>query len=101
MLLVSGMLMSTLEIEAGTSESINTGAMVGELGLIREFATMSSLRCASEEAVVYRLNRDAFENFIETNAKVARLMDLICVNYLAHRVQHVSNRIFETRCVPI
>jgi len=101
MLLVKGMLIASLENEAGTRETVQEGRMVGELGLVQGLARMSTVKCMSKEAIVYRLSVDAFEYLIEKNPSVARLMDLICIKYLANRVQHVSNRIFETRCLPI
>jgi len=101
MLLVRGELVANLENEAGTSETVQVGRMVGELGLVQGSARMSSVRCLSDEVVVYRISRDAFEDLTENNPSSARLMDLICITYLAHRVQHVSNRIFETQCLPI
>jgi SulP family sulfate permease len=92
---------ANLENEAGTNETVQVGRMVGELGLVQGSARMSSVRCLSDEVVVYRLSREAFEYLIQNNPSSARLMDLICITYLANRVQHVSNRIFETRCLPI
>jgi SulP family sulfate permease len=101
MLLVRGELVANLENEAGTREIVQVGRMVGELGLVEGSARMSSVRCLSDEVVTYRLGREAFEELTENNPSSARLVDLICITYLAHRVQHVSNRIFETQCLPI
>jgi len=101
MLLLKGGLVANLENEAGTYETVQVGSMIGELGLVQGSARMSSVRCLSDEVVVYRLSRDVFEHLIQNNPSAARLMDLICITYLANRVQHVSNRIFETRCLPI
>lgn len=57
---------------------------------------MSSLQCISKERVVYSLSRGAFEEFAESNLRITRNIDLVCIRYLALRVQHVSNRVFET-----
>ena len=100
-LLVRGVLEAHLENEAGTRERVQSGRIIGELGLVHGDVRMSSVHCASEEAIVYSLSCDAFKKLIETDPSVARVMDLICIMYLANRVQHVSNRIFETRCLPI
>lgn len=100
-LLVRGVLEAHLENEAGTSERVQSGRVIGELGLVHGDRRMSSVHCVSEEAILYTLSRDTFEKLIETHPAVARVMDLICIMYLANRVQHVSNRIFETRCLPI
>jgi SulP family sulfate permease len=100
-LLIVGTLIAELENEAGTTETILKGNMIGELGLINGDARNSSVRCLSEEAILYSMSRASFEDLIRTEPRVARYIDLICVRYLALRVQHVSNRIFETRCLPI
>jgi SulP family sulfate permease len=100
-LLIVGQLLSELENEAGTTESVAKGSIVGELGLVNGDPRMSTLRCTSDEAILYSMSRESFEKLIDTNPRVARFIDLICVKYLALRVQHVSNRIFETRCLPI
>ena len=100
-LLIRGELIALLENEAGTREPISTGNMIGEVGLVSGLPRMSSVYCATEEAVLYSLSRESFEQLIESKPHAARLMDMICVKYLTLRVQHVSNRIFETRCLPI
>jgi SulP family sulfate permease len=100
-LLILGQLRAELENEAGTTEVVARKSIVGELGLVNGDPRMSTLRCTSDEAVLYSMSRSSFDQLAETNPKVARYIDLICVKYLALRVQHVSNRIFETRCLPI
>lgn len=103
-LLVWGVLLALLENEAGTRETIPVGNMIGELGLVMEnnhIPRMSSVICATKEAVVYSLSREDWEELVARNPRVARFVDYICISYLANRVQHVSNRIFETRCLPI
>ena len=98
-LLLRGELIALLENEAGTSERIAAGNMLGEFGLVRGVSRMNSVQCLSKEAVLYSLSRQVFENTLDP--RLARLIDLLCVHYLGNRVQHVSNRIFETRCLPI
>jgi SulP family sulfate permease len=100
-LLADGTLISVLENEAGTTETIPKGNMIGELGLLNGDARMSSVICLSDTATVYSMSRQSFENLVQTQPRIARFLDLICIKYLAHRLQHVSNRIFETRCLPI
>lgn len=100
-LVVRGSLLVLLEDEAGTTESVPSGAMVGELGLIRGIARFSTLVCNSEGAVLYSLSREAWEKLVKESPTVARCVDMIAIKYLADRVQHVSNRIFETRCLPV
>lgn len=100
-LLVRGTLISELENEAGTNETISVGNSIGELTFIEDVARMSSVKCLSDEAVVYSLSRQSYDELLEKDPHAARLIDLICIRYLSARVQHVSNRIFETRCLPI
>lgn len=100
-LLVAGTLTALLENEAGTTERILKGHMIGELGLIQGGMRMSSVQCTSSYVIVYSLSRESFEDLAQKSPAVARYVDLICIKYLNLRVQHVSNRIFETRCLPI
>lgn len=100
-LLLQGTLISILENEAGTNETISAGNTIGELGVITDIPRLSSIKCLSDEAIVYSLSREAYHELLEKSPHVARLLDLICIRYLSARVQHVSNRIFETRCLPI
>ena len=100
-LLVLGTLISHLENEAGTSEPISSGNTLGELGLLQDINRMSSVYCLSDDAVVYSMRKKAFEQLCDSDPKAARLLDMVCIRYLSARVQHVSNRIFETRCLPI
>ena len=100
-LIVRGTLLAILEQEAGTSESVPVGNIIGELGLVYGSARMITVFCVSEECVLYSLSRAKYEQLVADQPTVARIMDLICIKYLTSRVQHVSNRIFETRCLPI
>lgn len=100
-LLILGQLIAELENEAGTTEIVPKGSMIGEVGLVNGDPRMSTVKCLSKEAVLYSMSRASYEKLISTYPHLARNIDLICVKYLALRVQHVSNRIFETRCLPI
>mmetsp|Transcript_9252 Transcript_9252/g.13524 ORF Transcript_9252/g.13524 Transcript_9252/m.13524 type:complete len:308 (-) Transcript_9252:751-1674(-) len=100
-LLLQGNLLSLLENEAGTTEGISKGNLIGEFGLVQGTNRMSTVKCVSDQAVLYSLSRDAWEQLTTEKPRVAQIMYTIVIQYLAHRVQHVSNRIFETRCVPI
>jgi sulfate permease, SulP family len=100
-LVIRGMLMSTLEMEAGTVESVSVGNSIGELGFIEGSRRMSTVTCWSEDAIVYSMSRESYNELLMHHPHSARLLDVICIRYLSARVQHVSNRIFETRCLPI
>jgi len=98
-LVVCGTFMAYLE---GTDicENVTIGAMFGELGLVEGTRRLSTVECLSD-AVVYTLSREAWDKVTKANPRAARLLDRIVIRNLAQRVQHVSNRIFETRCLPI
>ena len=100
-LIVRGRLISVLENEAGTREEIKSGNTIGEYGLLLQHNRMSTVQCLSEDAVAYSLSRTSWEEIVRDKPNLARFVYLIVVNYLSSRVQHVSNRIFETRCLPI
>jgi SulP family sulfate permease len=100
-LLIHGDLIARLENEAGTSEYIACGNMIGEFGLVGGASRMTSVQCLSEQCILYSLPKDVFDDPSKFDTRLARLIDQLCVQYLGNRVQHVSNRIFETRCLPI
>lgn len=75
--------------------------MFGELGLVNDMDRLSTVECLSERAVTYCLSREVWETKVKNDPDLSRCIYMSTVRYLAHRVQHVSNRIFETRCVPI
>jgi sulfate permease, SulP family len=100
-LVLQGTLISILENEAGTNETISAGNTIGELGLVTGISRLSSIQCLTEDAIVYSLSREAYNDLLQSSPHVARLLDLICIRYLSARVQHVSNRVYETRCLPI
>lgn len=99
-LVVSGSFFASTE---GTDvrEEIPRGSVIGELGLVDGMKRLNNVICESDSAVVFSLNRDAWERIVKNNPAVARILDQIAIRYLSHRVQHVSNRVFETRCLPI
>jgi SulP family sulfate permease len=89
-LVVRGQVISLLENEAGTSETVDCGNIIGEHGLVQGLSRMSSVLCLSDEAVLYSLSRESFDELCRTSPHVARLIDLLCIRYLSSRVQHVS-----------
>lgn len=100
-LLVRGQLVSIVD-GTDVTESITRGNMLGELGLVKAGTNrLSTVVCVTETTILYTLSKESWEKLIKTNPGVARLIDDITIRYLAHRCQHVSNRIFETRCLPI
>lgn len=94
-LLVVGELVSIIE-DTGASEPVRFGNMVGELGLVHEAKRLTTLVCSSEKAVLYSLSRHNWRIITIQYPQLARMVDAIVIRYLAHRVQHVSNRYFHT-----
>jgi len=99
-LLVSGALIARLENEAGTSEEVSVGSLIGESSLISGAHRQSTV-VAMEDTVLYVLSRDSWLAIKKTDPEVAQVLYEITTRYLILRVSHVSNRIFETRCLPI
>mmetsp|Transcript_40051 Transcript_40051/g.96643 ORF Transcript_40051/g.96643 Transcript_40051/m.96643 type:complete len:1036 (-) Transcript_40051:38-3145(-) len=94
-LLVVGELLSIIE-DTGASERVRFGNMVGELGLVHEAKRLTTLICSSDKAVLYSLSRQNWHIISTQYPQLARMVDAIVIRYLAHRVQHVSNRYFTT-----
>lgn len=98
--LVSGDLIASLENEAGTTEPISVGSVIGESGLVDNQNRHSTVE-AKSDSILYSLSRESWELLKEQDPRCAQLLYHIVVRYLMLRVQHCSNRIFETRCLPI
>ena len=94
-IIVSGTLVSIIE-ETGALEPVVKGNMVGELGLVNGQRRLTTLMCSSPTAVLYSLDRDSWMKLKKDHPRVASLVDEVVIRYLAHRVQHVSNRYFHT-----
>jgi SulP family sulfate permease len=99
-LLVSGKLVAYVE-GSDIHEMVTRGATIGELGLVQRIDRLSTVECVSLHAVTYTLDREAWNSLCRETPTVARVVDQIVIKFLSNRVQHVSNRIFETRCMPI
>lgn len=99
-ILVTGKLVAYLD-GSDITEFVNKGSTIGELGLVQGTRRLSTVQCASTVAVTYTLTKSSWKKLVRSNPTAARLVDQIVIRYLSLRVQHVSNRIFETRCLPI
>ena len=100
-MIVYGKLISIIDNDPDASEGVHVGAIFGELGLVSKSDRLTTIKCVVDNTILYSLNKEKWDMLLQDDPKLARLIDLIAVRYLAHRVQHVSNRIFETRCLPI
>ena len=98
-ILVRGTVCATLEGTA-VCEVVHKGNIFGELGLVDGTHRLSTVTCRTR-VVLFSLPKSVFDEMVEKNQPEARLIERIAIRYLAHRVQHVSNRIFETHCLPI
>ena len=83
------------------AERVPTGNIVGELGLVHGLHRLSTLECTSDTAVFYSLSLENWEKIKKDHSFAALYFEEIVIRYLAQRVQHVTNRIFESRCLPI
>lgn len=100
-LLVSGELLACLENEAETTETISIGSVIGESGLVQRQNRNSTVNVLADGTVLYSLSQDSWEALKESDPRCAQVLYVIVVRYLTLRVQHCSNRIFETRCLPV
>jgi hypothetical protein len=94
-IVVSGELFPLVD-ETGASEIVKNGSIVGDLGLVRGISRLTTLACSAATAILYSLDIDSWRKLKDDHPKVPSLIDGIVLRYLAHRVQHVSNRYFHT-----
>jgi sulfate permease, SulP family len=95
-IIVSGELLSVID-ETGASETVSRGNVVGEFGLVQPGTKrLTTLICTSPKAILYSLDRYEWTKLKRDHPQVASLIDGLVIRYLAHRVQHVSNRYFHT-----
>jgi len=99
-LLVIGNLLSVLE-DGSCMEDIAAGSTIGELGLVHKTERLSTVTCVSDRAVLFSLSRESWEDLLKTQPALANHILHLVVRYLAHRVQHVSNRVLESRSLPV
>lgn len=100
LLLVDGLLQAIIEEEAGTTEDVAVGAVVGELCFLTGEKRKTTL-VATKRSVVYVLDRESFEDMLQKDCFLAFLFQGIALRYTSSRLQYVGNRIWETKCVPI
>uniref|UniRef100_K3XAZ1 STAS domain-containing protein n=1 Tax=Globisporangium ultimum (strain ATCC 200006 / CBS 805.95 / DAOM BR144) TaxID=431595 RepID=K3XAZ1_GLOUD len=100
LLLVDGQLQAIIEEEAGTTEDVAVGAVVGELCFLTGEKRKTTL-VATQRSVVYVLDRASFDAMLEKDCFLAFLFQGIALRYTSSRMQYVGNRIWETKCVPI
>ena len=81
--------------------SISPGAVIGELGLVNGIPRMTTVKVISEDATLYSLSPEKWKFLTEEYPKVARYIDMLVIRYLFHRVQHVTNNVFERRSLPV
>jgi hypothetical protein len=101
-LLVAGGMESRLEEEAGTVEAVRKGHFIGELAMVmggegRRLTTV----VATADCVYYEMAEGTWLRIKEEEPQYAVLVLTFACRYIQHRVQHVSNRFVETRCIPI
>uniref|UniRef100_H3HAS3 Sulfate Permease (SulP) Family n=3 Tax=Phytophthora ramorum TaxID=164328 RepID=H3HAS3_PHYRM len=100
LLLVDGSLTAVVEEEAGTTEVVSVGSVVGEMCFLTGEKRKTSL-VATKRSVVYVLNRASFAEMLEKDCHLAFLFQGISLRYTSYRLQYVGNRIWETKCLPI
>lgn len=100
--IVDGTLVSLLEDEKGATESICSGSMIGELGVVNNTRRLTTVKVFSQEATLYSMSKEKWDFLSEQKPRVARHIHMLVIRYLAHRVQHVSNHnILDKRSLPV
>ena len=99
-LLADGALRAYIEEEAGTTEDVQVGSLVGELCLLTGEKRKCTVR-ATQRSVVYVLTRERLDKMIEQDTELAYLFQNVALRYMSYRLQYVGNRIWETKCLPI
>lgn len=100
LLLVDGALTAVIEEEAGTTEEVSVGSVVGEMCFLTGEKRKTSL-VATKRSVVYVLDRASFAEMLKNDCYLAFLFQGISLRYTSYRLQYVGNRIWETKCLPI
>ncbi len=100
-ILISGTLISLLEDDISSTESIIAGSVIGELGLVNGTQRLTTVKVLSDEALLYSLSRESWENLTQEYPRVARNIDVLVIRYLSHRVQHASTILFDTHFLPV
>ncbi|KDO35699.1 hypothetical protein SPRG_00496 [Saprolegnia parasitica CBS 223.65] len=100
MILAEGRLQAIVEEEAGTTEDIPVGALIGELCLLTGEKRKTSMY-ATEPSVVYVLTLQKFQEMLQKDSYLAFLFQGIALRYVSLRLQYVGNRIWESKCIPI
>ncbi|GAB9467146.1 Sulfate permease [Globisporangium polare] len=100
LLLMDGQLRAIIEEEAGTTEDVAVGAVVGELCFLTGDKRKTTL-VATRRSVVYVLDRASFDEMLRSDCYLAFLFQGVALRYTSARMQYVGNRIWETKCVPI
>lgn len=99
-LILVGEVLSTLEADTGFEE-MDAGAIIGELGLVQGTERLSTVEVISDHATMFSLSRPGLDTMARDSPGLANHIYMMCIQNLAHRVQHVSNRILEKRSLPV
>lgn len=100
LVLLEGALTAVVEEEAGTTENVSVGSVVGDMCFLTGEKRKTSL-VATQKSVVYVLDRANFATMIAQDCYLAFLFQGISLRYTSYRLQYVGNRIWETKCLPI
>lgn len=100
-IVLSGTLISILEDDIGSTESIVAGSVIGELGLVTGSRRLTTVKVLSDDAVLYSLCRESWESLTRDNPNIARYIDMLVIRFLAYRVQHASTITFDRHFFPV
>jgi len=99
-LLESGTLKSTILEEEGIAEFISVGHLVGEFGLLNGSHRQGTV-VAQTDCTIWILSQQNYNLMAKNEPEIALILAKICIAYFSQRVSHVSNRLVESRCIPV
>jgi len=85
-----------------TTTTVHEGNLVGDYAFLADERHSSTLTVTQAPCVVFTLDRGALARVLASgDAGLAFMLSRLTIRYLGHRTSHVSNRIWESQCVPI
>ena len=102
MLLFSGSVSVFLYDEEDKSSHVvlnEPGLFMGLRSMVLSEKHLTSARC-EEDCVFYVLDNEAYKLLVEKSHRAVRMLELSLARHISHRLNHVSNRIYEAQSLP-
>jgi len=95
-IMLSGSVLSSIDENDPSqfSEIIQCGAFVGLGGFVLGEKYQATVRC-QEKCILYSLDLDGYNKLLQNSPRSAQVLSLTVARYLSHKLQHVSNKLYE------